>query len=94
MADNTKIIADKLWKDPSSKNWDSFASALKKSDIKYYKVVYEKGKIANKEDLRDSYAELYDSKSRPAAKVPIYKKDGAKIRGATIYLTGLLNINK
>ncbi|MDE1860335.1 MAG: hypothetical protein KGH72_01310 [Candidatus Micrarchaeota archaeon] len=94
MAENAKTLAEALWKNPTTKGWEAFSGSLAKGGIKYYKIFYEKGKLANKEDLRYSYAELYDSKEKAVCKVPIFRKDGAKIKGATIYLSGLLNINK
>lgn len=87
-------ISRELWKSPTSANWEKLSRSLPRSGIKFYRVVYQKGKIANKEDLRDSYVELYDSKERMVTKVPVFKREGKGIRGATIYLKGLLNTNK
>lgn len=92
--DELKTIESRLWKDPSEKAWASFAATKDRAGARYYKVFYEKGKLANKEDLRDSYVQLFDSKERPIMKVPVYLQENGKIRGATIYLKGLLNINK
>ncbi len=92
--DQLKEIAEKLWKEPTEKNWKSFAAALKKSKAKYYNVVFSKGKLAKKDDLREAYAELYDGKEKQMAKVPVYISKGKQVGGATIYLKGLLNINK
>ncbi|MGC8680414.1 MAG: hypothetical protein ACP5T6_03955, partial [Candidatus Micrarchaeia archaeon] len=66
---------------------------LKKSKAKYYKVVYTKS-LGSKEDLRKSYAELYDSKYKLIAKIPIFKEVKGGVEGATINLEGLLNANK
>jgi len=92
---NDKIIkmADALQKEPNEANWEKFAKALNKSGIKYYRIVYVS--LKNAEDLTKSYAELFDAKGKLVTKVPIFKRDdGRKVEGATIYLKGLLNINK
>ena len=93
MAD-IKEIADALWKSPIKANWDKFVKALPKSGLKYYKVVYQKGKIKRVGDLVDDYAQLYDAKQKPVVRIPIYEKVGKKITGATYYMKGLLTINK
>jgi len=86
-------IADLLQKEPNEANWGKFAKALKKSGIKYYRIVYVT--LKNAEDLTKSYAELFDVKGKLVTKIPIFKKsDGKKVEGATIYLKGLFNINK
>jgi len=90
---NLKDIADLLWKDPNDENWSKFREILLKSNAKYYRVVYIK-ELKNKDNLKDSYAELYDSKQKLLAKIPIYKKTKSGIEGATYYLRGLYNINK
>jgi len=82
-----------LWEDPSEENWNKFREILKRSKAKYYRVKYEKS-LGTTEDLRKSYAEIFDSKYNIIAKVPIFKKVGSKIEGATINLEGLLNANK
>jgi hypothetical protein len=86
--------AKQLWKSNGEKDWQKFRNILKKSKAKYYKIVFEKGKVATKEDLRDSYALLYDAKFKEIAKVPIFMVKNKGIEGATIYLEGLLNTNK
>jgi len=86
-------IADALQKEPNETNWEKFAKALKKSGIKYYRIVYVS--LKNAEDLTKSYAELFDAKGKLVTKVPIFNRGkGKKVEGATIYLKGLLNINK
>ncbi len=83
-------LAGKLWKEPSKKNWETFAKALGKSPIEYYKIVFaNEGKLNKMQDLTKSYAELYDSKHKVVTKVPIFIKNGKKVDGATIYLMGL-----
>ncbi len=90
-----KEVVEELWNDPQAKNWEKFSKSLKGSGIKYYKVVFEReNKLRKLDDLRDSYVALYDGKSKQIYKVPLIKKDGKKLRGATIYLKGLLNLNK
>ncbi len=87
-------IADALWKDQSKQNWEAFGTSLKKSGLKYYRIVFEAGKLEKQDDLRTSYAELYDAKEKLVAKIPIFMTDGANVEGATIYLKGLLNLNR
>lgn len=87
-------IAEKLWKDPSERNWENLGRSLKKSGARYYNVVFNKGKIAKKDDLREAYAEIFDAKEKQIAKVPVFMSKGKGIEGATIYLKGLLNLNK
>ena len=96
MAENKKIISivEKLWKEPVEKNWKIFASLLKKSGIKYYRVNFQnEGKLNKVQDLAKSFVELYDAKYKLVTKVPIFMKDGKKLTGATIYLMGLQVVN-
>ncbi|MEM3839293.1 MAG: hypothetical protein QXF01_01800 [Candidatus Micrarchaeaceae archaeon] len=92
--DNFREVAAKLLEDPSEKNWKEFSSALKRSKAKFYNIVFAKGKLSKKDDLREAFAEIYDSKERLLAKVPIFMKKGGGIEGTTIYLRGLLSLNK
>jgi len=86
-------MADMLQKEPNEANWERFAKAIKKSGVKYYKIVYVT--LKNAEDLTKSYAELFDANGRFVTKIPIFKRsNGRKVEGATIYLKGLLNVNK
>ncbi len=92
--DKLEEISGKLWKEPTEKNWKSFGLMLKRSKAKYYHVVFAKGKLANKDDLRKAYAELYDAKGNELARVPVFMEKGRNVEGTTIFLKGLLNINK
>ena len=95
MKSKIEPLVAKLWDDPSEKNWKTFAAALKKSDIKYYKIIFaNEGKLNKMQDITKSVAELYDAKYKLITKVPIFKKEGKRTRGATIYLTGLQVSNK
>lgn len=87
-------IVQELNKEQSKENWDKFGKALKSSGIKYYLVKFDKGKVNMLEDLRKAHAELYNSKQKLVYKIPIVMNNGKKIRGTTIYLKGLLNLNK
>jgi hypothetical protein len=93
MKNGIELIASELWRDPSKKNWEKLSSALNKNGITYYKIFFEKGKLKKTEDLRNSYMELYNKKEKLVAKIPIFKKEGKGIEGATIYLRGLLILN-
>jgi len=84
---NMENAAEALWKDQSEDSWVKFSKALEKSDAKYYKIFYET--LKNSEDLTKSFARLYDSKMRPIAKIPIIRRKGKSIEGATIYLKNL-----
>jgi basic membrane lipoprotein Med (substrate-binding protein (PBP1-ABC) superfamily) len=86
-------IAEELWKSPTEDNWSKFRDIIKKSKAKYYKIIYTKS-LGSKEDLRKSYAELYDSKFNLITKIPIFKEVDKGVEGATINLEGLLNANK
>ena len=92
---NFKDIVEILNKNPSKENWDMFASALKKTKIKYYKIIWANGgKLNRMQDITRSVAKLYDSKYRVKANVPIFLKMGKKVRGATKYLIGLQILNE
>lgn len=95
MKNKIDAIAAALWKAPSEKNWRAFASALKKSNIKYYKIIFaNEGKLNKMQDITKSVAELYDAKYKLVTKVPIFKNEGKRTRGATIYLIGLQVSNR
>ena len=83
-----------LNKDQSKANWDRFGKSLKGSGLKYYSVKFDKAKVNKLEDLRKAYVELYDAKQRLVYKIPAVMNNKRKIRGATIYLKGLFNLNK
>ena len=88
------VMAEKLWKDPSEKNWEVFGRSLAKNGAKYYSIVFSKVKLAKKDDLREAYAEIFSANGQRIARVPVFKSKGKGIEGATIYLKGLLNINR
>lgn len=84
-----------LNRNPTEANWKVFASALKGSNLKYYKTVYVNDKIRRLKDLEDSYVVLYDGRQRVVTKVPVHKKLAkGGIGGALEYLAGLENVNK
>lgn len=88
-------IASDLRKSPTKQNWERFSKALKGSGLKYYRITFEKGGKLNKaQDLTKSYAELFDAKEKMVTKVPIFMKEGKKVVGSTIYLMGLIGINR
>lgn len=90
-----KIIEamERLSKKPTEENWKAFARLLSKSSIRYYKIRFGKGKVANKQDLRRSEAELFDGRKETVGKVPIFYSSRGKMGGATIYLKGLSILN-
>lgn len=88
-------LAKVLFKEQSEKNWGMIQKALEKSTIKYYRVVWaNEGKLNKMQDLTKSVAELYDSKYKVIAKIPIFLKNGKRLRGATKYLIGLQVLNR
>ena len=92
--DNTSRLekmAEKLWNEPNEDNWDKMNRMLEKSGAKYYKIFYQT--LNRKEDLTRSFARIYDSRMRPIAKLPIIKKKGRHVEGATIYMKNLKNAN-
>ncbi|MDE1768100.1 MAG: hypothetical protein KGH64_00425 [Candidatus Micrarchaeota archaeon] len=89
-----KDIMGALNKEQSKANWEKFGKAVKSSGLKYYHIEFDKSKVNELEDLRKAHADLYDSKEKLVYKIPIIMENGKKIRGATIYLKGLLNLNK
>jgi hypothetical protein len=89
-----EAIVEALWKAPTKENWGKFVKALPKSKLKYYKVVFKKGKIKRVGDLVHDYAELYDAKEKLVTKIPIYQKNSGKIDGATYFMKGLLTLNR
>ncbi len=76
--------------DPGEKNWKEFSAALKKSSAVYYRPVFGRGRLRNTQGLRNSHVELYDKNGKLLFKIPIFKKNGKELRGATMYLKGLL----
>lgn len=87
---NIKEIAGTLWKAPTEQNWEKFSKALRGSGVVYYKTMFaNEGKLSKMQDLTKSSVQLYDSKFRPITKVPMFKKEGKSLRGATKYLEGL-----
>lgn len=97
MASNSKIqkAADMLWKEQNENNWRNLANSLKRSGTRYYRIVFaNEGKLNKMQDLTKSFANLYDAKYKLIAKVPIFMKVKERVRGATIYLTGLQVLNK
>jgi hypothetical protein len=88
----TAVVA--LKSKPTRANWERFSKALKTSDIRYYSIKFDRSRVNSREDLRKAHAELYGASERLAYDIPIVIEEGRKIRGATIYLKGLLNLNK
>ena len=91
---SVKEVMLDLRKHSTKKNWKAFSSKLHRSSIKYYKIVFTVKSSSKGEDLEKSYVELYDAGHRKAGTVPLFVKEGGKIRGATAYLKGLRRYNK
>lgn len=90
----TKIenIIDGLSNNPNKENWEKFFKAIKTSDIKFYRIVFKKN-VKKENDLTDAYAELYSKSNKLMFKIPIFMKEGKSVKGATIYLKELSNLN-
>ncbi len=84
---------ERLREKPTEENWEAFARVLPKSSIRHYKIRFGKGKVANKQDLRRSEAELFNGRGERVGKVPIFYSGKGKMGGATIYLKGLSILN-
>jgi RNase H-fold protein (predicted Holliday junction resolvase) len=78
----------KLNAEQSEANWESLASALKKSGIRYYKVAFPSG-LNGESDLTKANIVLYDREYAPKYKIPVILRSGNRIEGATRYLIGL-----
>lgn len=81
-------IVEGLWKNPRAEQWDRFAQLLSESGARYYRIFFPAG-LENSSALRDSYAMVYDGGYRPMFKIPIMKRSGKTVEGATIYLKAL-----
>ena len=86
-------VVDQLSSHQDKAHWEAFRKYLLKSKAKYYKVFFPK-KIKSKQDMREAYAVIYDSKYVPMFRIPITMTVGGKMQGATIYFKELLNTNK
>ena len=87
---SVKEVMLELGKQPTEKNWKAFSLKLHRSSIRYYRIIFTgKGGSSEGEDLKKSYAELYDAGHMRAGTVPLFVKEGGKIRGSTAYLKGL-----
>lgn len=82
-----------LWKNPTEKEWESFSKKLKKSSIKYYRVVYKEKSLKDNKGLKNAYVELYSSTKKIIGNVPLFMIKKNEVCGATIYLKGIKNAN-
>jgi len=85
-------IAEELKNKPIEENWKRIEKAIKNSNAYYYKIRYVK--LNNSDDLRKSYAEIFDKNKKLIIKIPIFKKIKNKIEGGTIYLKDLYILNE
>ncbi len=82
-----------LWKNPTEQEWDSFSKKLKKSNIKYYRVVYKEKSLKDNKGLKNAYIELYSNTMKLIGDVPLFMIKKNDVCGATIYLKGIKNAN-
>ena len=80
------VIAQ-LKEDPSEENWRKARAKILKEG-KYYYAFYPDG-IKGSTSLKGAYAVIYDRNMKSLYNVPVIKKVGKKIEGATICLKGL-----
>jgi hypothetical protein len=80
------IIAE-LKANPSEENWKK-ASAKILKEGKYYYAFYPNG-IQGSMSLKGAYAVIYDGRMRSLYNIPVTKRVGKRIEGATVYLKGL-----
>ncbi len=83
--------AKALFTDPTPEKWRSFEGAAK-GIAAHYRVRYMSGRIRSKEDLGKSFVEIYDSRKRLLAKVPLFERKGGMMRGGLIHLKGLTSL--
>jgi hypothetical protein len=83
-----KEIVERLNDNPSEANWKRFASEIKRSGARYYRMFYPAGR-SGKSSIREAYAVLYDGRRRSLFRVPACKKSGSAVEDATEYLKGL-----
>ncbi len=88
-----KKSMENLWKNPQEEEWVRFEKMIKKSNLKFYHVVYKGEKLKTQKDLKNAYVELYDAKMKEIGTVPLFMKKGGEFSGATIHMKGLLNAN-
>lgn len=72
---------------PSEQNWKAAQKKILKEG-KYYYTFYPKSVQASM-SLKGAYVVIYDKKYKSLYKIPIFKKVGKEIEGATWYLKGL-----
>jgi hypothetical protein len=80
-------LISQLEASPTEANWKKAVPKLLKEG-KYYYVFYPK-EVKASMNLTEAYAVIYDKKYKSLYKIPIIKKVGKEIEGATWYLKGL-----
>jgi hypothetical protein len=87
---STKVRTDpiaELEANPNEENWKRARAKILKEG-KYYYAFYPQG-IRGAMSLKGAYTVIYDSKFKSLYKIPIIKRLGKGIEGATWYLKGL-----
>lgn len=82
-------ICRALRENPTRDLWLEFSDNLKNTSIKYYSITYTKGKLNIDQDLTRSYSTIYDEIGNAITSIPIYTKEGIRVRGALCFLKGL-----
>ena len=80
-------IITALEANPSEENWKKARAKILKEG-KYYYTFYPNG-IQGAMSLKGAYAVIYDRRMKSLYRVPITKRAGHGVEGATIYLKGL-----
>ena len=81
------VIINELWANPSEENWKKAKAKILKEG-KYYFTFYPE-EIQGSMNLKSAYAIIYNKGAKVLYRVPVIKKTGKGIGGATIYLKGL-----
>ena len=84
------IIAE-LQENPTEENWKRARAKILKEG-RYYYAFYPNG-IQGSMSLKGAYAVIYDARMKSLYSVPVIKRVGKGVEGATIYLKGL-HINR
>ncbi|MDE1865030.1 MAG: hypothetical protein KGH94_00100 [Candidatus Micrarchaeota archaeon] len=84
---NRPDIIEQLEANPSEENWKKAREKILKEG-KYYYTFYPDG-VQGSMSLKGAYVIIYDKNHKNLYKIPISKKAGKKIEGATWYLKGL-----
>jgi hypothetical protein len=84
---NAKDPVAELEKNPTQKNWEAAQKKILKEG-RYYYPFYPSG-VKGKGSLNDAYVVIYDKGYKSLYRLPIMRKTGKGVEGATWFLKGL-----